>query len=176
MSLAQSVLEYFLRNVRSFTFFATHYHELTELAHGWRELVSAHMAIKEHKGELVFLRKLKLGPANRSYGIEVARKAGLPVEVTERAQEILVGLAAKGRELERKQLSLLDHTSTAAPVIEPARSDFVDEKNQQIVAKLELLDGLVKKFNELQIDNLTPLEALNQLSQFKKSMTNDNLL
>ncbi len=107
MSLAQAVLEHFITEVKSYTLFATHYHELTDLALQRPQIINSHMTIKEHKGQLIFLRKLQKGPANRSYGIDVAKQAGLPESLTTHAQNILDGLVLHTQNLKNRQLNLL---------------------------------------------------------------------
>ncbi len=89
MSLAQAILEYLLREARAYTFFATHYHEMTSLSEVHKQIHNAHMSVEEKGHEIQFLYTLKSGPANRSYGIQVARLAGLPHSVIERAQKLL---------------------------------------------------------------------------------------
>jgi DNA mismatch repair protein MutS len=115
MSLAQSILEHFISNIKSYSFFATHYHELTELAKEHQEICNYHMSIEEFGGKLIFLRKLKPGPASRSYGIEVAKEAGLPQAVTKRAQHLLKNLSAKYHDSGQNQLSLSLSVETNLP-------------------------------------------------------------
>ncbi len=95
MSLAWAIAE-FLHRAGPLTLFATHYHELTELAHRLAGVRNARVAVRESEQGIVFLRKVEAGEASRSYGIEVARLAGLPAEVTERAREILARHEAAG--------------------------------------------------------------------------------
>jgi len=148
MSLAQAVLEYFSQNVGSYTFFATHYHELAELEKDIPRIMNRHMAIEEHQGELIFLRKLVQGVASRSYGIEVAKLAGLPQELTKRAQLILKGITSKTKELKNKQLDLISFEL-------PQTCKHED---------------ILKEVKAIQVNTLTPLEALNKLSAFQKSI------
>ena len=89
MCLAQAILEFLVENKRVMTLFATHYHELTQLERKSPRIINAHMAIVENSGEIEFLHTLVRGPANRSYGIQVAKLAGLPKSVTQRAQSLL---------------------------------------------------------------------------------------
>jgi DNA mismatch repair protein MutS len=160
MSLAQAVLEHFIENVKSYTMFATHYHELTNLAESKKQIVNAHMAIKEQRGNLFFLRKLQKGPANRSYGIDVAKQAGLPESLTSHAQNILNGLIQHARDLQSRQLNLLDRVTSEA--MEAGAASKADEK-------LKLLGEQLKN---LKINDLTPLEALNRLSEFHNELQN----
>ncbi len=89
MSLAQAILEHLLTEAQSYTFFATHYHEMTKLSATFAQIHNAHMSVVEKGHEIQFLYTLKSGPANRSYGIQVARLAGLPTSVVDRAQNLL---------------------------------------------------------------------------------------
>src|SRR5690606_3252253 len=88
LSLAQAILEYLVENRKSMTFFATHYHELTELATRFPRLECGHMRIHESGGEVTFLHQLAKGPANKSYGLHVAKLAGVPAAVVRRAGSI----------------------------------------------------------------------------------------
>jgi DNA mismatch repair protein MutS len=156
MSLAQAVLEHFISNVKSYTFFATHYHELTDLAGEYPEIVNGHMSIKEHKGQLIFLRKLAAGAANRSYGIDVAKQAGLPESVTKQAQIILDGLVQKPHEIQSRQLSL-----------EPLE-EATKEPQLQFPEKLLSVTEEIKK---MVINSITPIEALNHLSRIQAQLS-----
>jgi DNA mismatch repair protein MutS len=168
MSLAQAILEYFVSRVKSYTLFATHYHELTDLAREFSQIINGHMSIHENRGELVFLRKLVRGPANRSYGIEVAKQAGLPQELTQRAQNILKGLGTKAKELANRQLSLLGHEISHG---QPTAGGILDEHRASSEPGLpDAVKKLMTELEQLRIDNLTPLEALNKLSAVQKSI------
>ena len=94
LSIAWAVAEYLVSNpkTRPKTLFATHYHELTDLADAHPGVVNAHVAAREWKDDIVFLREDRRGRSDRSYGIQVARLAGLPASVVARAKEILRGL------------------------------------------------------------------------------------
>jgi DNA mismatch repair protein MutS len=157
MSLAQAVLEHFMSKVKSYTFFATHYHELTDLEFERPQIINSHMSIKEHKGQLIFLRKLQKGPANRSYGIDVAKQAGLPESLTTHAQSILDGLVCHARDLKSRQMNLLDRMATPAAAETPTVED-------------EKLKILTKKLKNLKLDSITPLEALNNLFDFQSEL------
>ncbi len=89
MSLARSIAEYLATTTRAFTLFATHYFELTSLPSYFPTIENVHTAATEQEGELIFLHRVKPGPANKSYGIQVAQKSGLPAEIIERAWEVL---------------------------------------------------------------------------------------
>ncbi|MBV8894879.1 MAG: DNA mismatch repair protein MutS, partial [Acidobacteriaceae bacterium] len=90
LALAWSVIEYIHDEIRAKTLFATHYHELTELAEQLSGVINLHVAVKEANDQILFIRKVEPGAADRSYGIEVARLAGLPLQVIERARSVLL--------------------------------------------------------------------------------------
>jgi DNA mismatch repair protein MutS len=94
LSIAWSVAEYLHDMLRSRTLFATHYHEMTELAVLCRGVKNYNVAVREWNDQIIFLRKIQAGAADKSYGIQVARLAGLPVDVIDRAKEILANLEA----------------------------------------------------------------------------------
>jgi DNA mismatch repair protein MutS len=168
MSLAQAVLEHFIKEVKSYTFFATHYHELTDLALERPQIINSHMTIKEHKGQLIFLRKLQKGPANRSYGIDVAKQAGLPESLTKHAQNILDGLVLHARDLKSRQLNLLDRMSSS--VDEEARRDANEKECGLHRNDAARYRELFEKIKNLKLDSITPLEAMNNLSTFQSEL------
>ncbi len=99
LAIAWAVVEYIHARTRAKTLFATHYHELTELAEQLSGVKNYHVSVKETGGGIVFLRKVEPGAADRSYGIEVAKLAGLPHEVIERAREVLAEHESAERQL-----------------------------------------------------------------------------
>jgi DNA mismatch repair protein MutS len=161
LSLAQSILEYLIGNKKPLVLFATHYHELTRLSEIHPNLVNAHMAIHEDKGQLQFLYTLLPGPAVRSYGIQVARLAGLPTAVTKRAEALLKKLESTLDDNSGVSVSQLDLFSQ-----EPA------EPEVQVVTvtdpKMELMR---KEMQTLAIQSMTPLDALNKLAQWQQELS-----
>ncbi len=149
LSIAWAVVEYILRYIRAKTLFATHYHELTRLG-GRRGIVNYTVLVKEHMGGVDFLHRVVPGAADRSYGIHVARLAGIPREITARAQKIL----------ER-----MEKTNRAGNAPESAGEDDAGEQ-------LEIFNAanhrLVQAIRALDIDTLTPLDAMNELNRLKK--------
>jgi DNA mismatch repair protein MutS len=135
--------------LRPRTLFATHYHELADLALAKERVKNFNFAVKEWKGEVIFLRNLVEGAASRSYGIHVARLAGLPLAVVERAKEILKNLD-KGELDERGQPRLARGVAASEPP--PQMSLFADRENR-IIEELRTADVSV----------MTPIEALNLL-------------
>jgi DNA mismatch repair protein MutS len=157
LSIAWAVAEYLATNPRNRpkTLFATHYHELTDLADATPGVVNYHVAASEWKDDIVFLRKIVPGRSDRSYGIQVARLAGLPRPVVDRAREILVAL-------ERDELTRGGRPSVSGTPNEPQRqlglfqaAPTVDDRFRTALAALDL-------------DRMTPLEALATLARLKK--------
>ncbi len=162
LSIAWAVAEYLHdwkgRGIK--TLFATHYHELTDLALTKPRVKNYNVAVKEWNEEVIFLRKLVEGGTNRSYGIQVARLAGVPARVLERAREIL-------KNIERGELNC-----EGEPVL--ARSKRPLEKNASVQLPLFTTSGqiVLNALKKLDISNMTPLEALNRLSDLKE-LTDD---
>ena len=158
LSIAWAVAEYLHDHpsLRPKTLFATHYHELTELALTKERVKNYNVAVKEWGGEIIFLRKIVEGGTNRSYGIQVARLAGLPQKVVDRAKEILSNLE-KG-ELDAMGMPKIATTKIASskskPPLQP--SLFVQP------------DAIRSELKRIKTDRLTPLEALNILDELKK--------
>lgn len=151
MSIARAVAEYTAgKKIGAKTMFATHYHELTALEETLPGFVNYHVAAKKKGEDITFLRKIVKGPTDDSYGIEVARLAGVPGEVTRRAKEIL-------KELEKDGKSA-DKPSKKAPVFTEETLSFADLAADSIKEKLQKTD----------VNTLTPIEALNLLYEWKK--------
>jgi len=140
VSIAWAVAEHLHDTIGARTLFATHYHELCGLAESKPRVVNVSVAVREHKGEIVFLRRVVPGGANKSYGIDVARLAGLPRQVIGRAREILTRLEGGSKLGSTAQLSLLPQTAPSP-----------------IVARLAAIDP----------NRTTPLEALQLLVELK---------
>lgn len=157
MALAQSIIEHIHHKIKAKTMFATHYHELTDLSTKLTSLVNVHVATLEEKGEVTFLHKISEGPADKSYGVHVAKIAGLPSSVLTRADCILQDLESHSATLktESQSESMANHL-----VEEPVGqlSLFSDESYSELAARLEEVDVL----------NLTPMEAMNTLFELKK--------
>ena len=159
LSLAWAVAEYLASNpkARPKTIFATHYHELTDLADALPSVANFHVVVREWKDDIVFLRKVVPGRSDRSYGIQVARLAGLPATVVGRAREILNGL-------ERDELSRGGRPSLSG---EAAR-------NQQQLGLFQAPpagdDPVHKRLREIDINQLTPMQALSMLAELKQDV------
>lgn len=148
LSIAWSCLEYLHNVLKSRTLFATHYHELTDLKQDLVNLFVAHMAIQEWQGNIVFLHRVKSGIANKSYGLHVARLAGLPDGVLTRAAEVLETLEAT-HEYREKPHSF--KTKSSLPLFESASESKVE-----------------KILTSINPDTLTPIDALKKIYELKE--------
>jgi len=148
MSLAQAILEHMVALKKPYLLFATHYHELTALSAIHPQLHNRHMSVQEKGGQIHFLHTLQEGAASGSYGIHVAKLAGIPHTVTARAQNILSGFEGQAG----VQLSL------HAPVESPAEPSIESAP----------LPAWVEEVKSLDLSHMTPLEALNKLSQWQR--------
>jgi DNA mismatch repair protein MutS len=155
LSLAWAVAEHLASNpkARPKTIFATHYHELTDLADALPSVANFHVVVREWKDDLVLLRKVVPGRADRSYGIQVARLAGLPPAVVARAREILTGL-------ERDELSRGGRPSLSAATPNRQQLGLFQAPSAED-------DPLRKKLREIDVNQVTPLQALTLLSELK---------
>jgi DNA mismatch repair protein MutS len=154
LSIAWAVAEYLhdLHNKGVKTLFATHYHELTDLAQQKQRVKNYNIAVKEWNDEIIFLRKLVEGGTNRSYGIQVARLAGIPDRVISRAKKILYSI-------ENEEQDLTDSFSgQETEKTGPVQMDLFSKKEHFFVEKLSKLD----------ISKMTPLEALNYLDELRQ--------
>jgi DNA mismatch repair protein MutS len=165
LAIAWAVSERILDVIRCRTLFATHYHELTAMAAG--RLRNLSLAVLDSGGEIVFLKRIKDGPAESSYGIHVARLAGVPEPVLERARELQEELASKERSLAAGSSAL-----GAAPAGEAmARPPLATVRKFPAQAGLFSPPDLVAaEIASLDLDALTPLEALNKLATMKKRL------
>jgi DNA mismatch repair protein MutS len=156
LSIAWAVVEHLQKHTRARTLFATHYHELTELAELLPAVKNVHVSVKETPNEIIFLRRVEPGSADKSYGIEVARLAGLPKSVIERAREVL-----KKHEQSEHELS---------ETLTPGATGHSPNNGNQAVLFTALDRAVLEKLRNADLDNLKPLEALNLLSELKKQI------
>ncbi len=157
LSIAWAVVEHLQRHTKSRTLFATHYHELTELADLLPGVTNVHVSAKETPNEIIFLRKVEPGSADKSYGIEVARLAGLPKSVIERAREVL-----KKHEQSEHELS---------ETLSPVAAEYGDRHVEQEVLFTAIDRGVIEKLRKMDLDELKPIDALNLLAELKKAVT-----
>ncbi len=155
LAIAWAAVEYLHARVRAKTLFATHYFELTELAEQLSGVKNYHVSVKEAGGSVVFLRRVEPGAADRSYGIEVAKLAGLPNEVVVRAREVLA-------EHESSERRLSEHLTPGSST-EPDRP-------AQLTIFTPLSQPVLEKLREVDLNRLTPLEALNLLAELKRQI------
>jgi DNA mismatch repair protein MutS len=148
LSLAWATLEYLHANIGARTLFATHYHELTMLAEQLAHLKNLRVAVKETPQGIVFLHAIEPGPASKSYGIEVARLAGLPPQVIQRARQVL------------KQHERSERHNVAAETEAPLQLTMFTPLSQRILDRLQ----------ETDINSLTPLQALNLLEELQSEI------
>ncbi|MBI4464092.1 MAG: DNA mismatch repair protein MutS, partial [Acidobacteria bacterium] len=153
LAIAWAVVEYLHSATQAKALFATHYHELTELAEHLAGVQNRHVSVKESGGTIVFLRRVEPGSADRSYGIEVARLAGLPPEVIERAREVL-----SYHEQSEHRLS-----DTLSPGGEPP-------EGVQFTLFTPMNQALVERLAQTNLDELKPIDALNLLAELKKQI------
>ena len=163
LSIAWAVGEQLHDRIGARTLFATHYHELTDLAREKPRVRNFSVAVKESGGKVTFLRKLVPGGANRSYGIEVARLAGLPPEVVGRAREILANL--ESGELDEAGRPRVAHRFAKAPSEQLAF--FVREIGPVLSAAEQ---AVLEEIQSAAVDALTPLEALNLLARWRQAI------
>jgi DNA mismatch repair protein MutS len=158
LSIAWAVAEYLVTNARARpkTLFATHYHELTDLADALPGVVNCHVSVREWHDEIVFLRKIVPGRSDRSYGIQVARLAGLPAVVVNRAREILTAL-------EQDELARGGRPSVTPTAHQPQQQLGLFQLGAQN-------DRLAERLRALDIERLTPLEALTLLADLKRDV------
>lgn len=152
LGIAWAIVEYLHNHIKPRAIFATHYHQLTELAEKLRGVVNYSVAVTEEGAEIVFLHKIVPGGTDKSYGIQVARLANLPIEVVERAQEV-----ADSMEVEQKQSA--SEKKKSAPV----QLVLFDEKSM-----------IIQELRNLNLIQTTPLDALNTLSEWQQRLLKDN--
>jgi DNA mismatch repair protein MutS len=151
LALAWAVVEQIHQRIRARTLFATHYHELTELAEQLEGVRNLHVSVKEAGDQIIFLRKVEPGSADRSYGIEVARLAGLPLAVIERAREILA-LHEKSEHAVSEELVPRAAAPMQIKMFEPVNYEIAD------------------RIRNVKIDELRPIEALQLLNELQQEL------
>ncbi|HEX9222468.1 MAG TPA: DNA mismatch repair protein MutS [Candidatus Acidoferrales bacterium] len=157
LSIAWAVVEHLQQHTRARTLFATHYHELTELAELLPGVKNVHVSVKETPNDIVFLRRVEPGSADKSYGIEVARLAGLPRSVIERAREVL----------ERHEQS--EHQLSGK--LTPGAAQGADSNGKQQALFTPLDRAVLEALRQADLDQLKPVEALNLLAELKKQIS-----
>jgi DNA mismatch repair protein MutS len=148
ISIAWAVAEYIHTRIKARTLFATHYHELTDLAAHHVDIKNLKAAVREWNDEIIFLRKIVEGGADRSYGVQVARLAGLPQQIIQRAKEVLAHLEPQ-----------ISRVIPAEPSQQTQQPDLFENPPSQT---------LLEEIADLDLVKMTPLEALNTLDELKK--------
>ncbi|HUX59952.1 MAG TPA: DNA mismatch repair protein MutS [Ignavibacteriaceae bacterium] len=161
ISIAWAITEYLHENpdVRAKTLFATHYHELNEMAEIFPRVKNYKVEVRELDDKVIFLHRVSQGGADHSYGIQVAQMAGLPLFVTNRAKEIL-------QNLESKELTPYE--------IKKEKLKKIKDENDSQISMFEFRDDKIRKeIDDIQLNNITPIDALNMLNDLKKRVKDD---
>nr|HPR21025.1 DNA mismatch repair protein MutS [Proteiniphilum sp.] len=158
ISIAWAIVEYIHEHprARAKTLFATHYHELNEMEKSFKRIKNYNVAVKEIDNRVIFLRKLMPGGSEHSFGIHVARMAGMPQSITRRADAILGEMESNGRK-----------EGISKPI-----NDFIGKREGYQLSFFQLDDPILSQVRDeilnLDVNNLTPIEALNKLNEIKK--------
>ena len=186
LSIAWSVIEYISKNLRCKTLFATHYHELTKLEGEIHGVRNYSVAVKEVDNNIIFLRKIIEGGADQSYGIEVAKLAGIPDEVINRAKEILetlemesskdnLDLALKEVNASKEDIeeaSITTSYEVKETLVEEDKIEIKEDDQIQLDFSAIGKDNLIKELSEVDILSLNPMEAMNRLYALVKEAKN----
>lgn len=153
------------------TLFATHYHELNEMEKSFERIRNYNVSVKEKDNKIIFLRKLVRGGAEHSFGIHVAKLAGLPTSIVQRANEVLLDLEGNNRQDTQQRIV----TQTNKPTIGTGKATIAAPEGMQLsIFQLDdpVLEQIRDEVKSIDINNLTPLEALNKLNEIKKLVGN----
>ena len=165
VSLAWAITEHIAERIGARTLFATHYHELTGLEKGYPCVQNFNFAVKEWNEDIIFLRKVVPGGADKSYGIHVARLAGIPKGVLERSREVLSNLESELLDIhDRPVLAARRERAPDGPAAEQAPGDAP----RQLDLFHDANENLLREIKRLDIDRMTPLQALERLAELKK--------
>ena len=188
VSIATAISMYIHDKIGAKTVFATHYHELTDLENKFAHIVNYRIEVDEKQGKVMFLRNIVKGGADKSYGIEVAKLAGLPKEILVESKKILKRLEQKKELIERTvdvhQLSLFggnpefesdfEEFENANDLENIENNQLYEEKLAQIEKEKESLQEIVNKIEGYDINNITPMDAMKFLFELKENMKKDN--
>lgn len=166
MALAEAIIEYVHDTIEANTLFSTHYHELTVLEDRLEGLQNVHVGAVEEEGDLVFLHKMMPGPADKSYGVQVAKLAGLPDNLLKRAEMILTDLEQKETDLfadESKEKRVKDKEVTVSAKSEMGQMDLFDTLS-------DTERSILEELRRLSVLNTTPIEALQILSSLQEKI------
>jgi len=164
LSLAWAIVEHIYKYKKALTLFATHYHELTELENIYPEIKNYNVAVKQWNDQMIFIRKIERGGADQSYGIQVARLAGVPEKVIRRAKEVL-------KNLEEHEISPQGLT---AAIRKKLSRDIPQIDIFEVLAdKAEQHDPVLNEIKELDLDVLSPIEAWQKLQKLQHDLTGE---
>ncbi|HID55361.1 TPA: DNA mismatch repair protein MutS, partial [Candidatus Poribacteria bacterium] len=163
ISIAWAVAEHILQHIGAKTLFATHYHELTELAGIYKNVKNYNVAVHDDGEKVVFLRKVVEGATDKSYGIHVAKLAGLPMEVIERANEILGILEGHNISVEGKGKPAV---ASRPRIKRRSKTSFRDD-SLQLLLFTPRPNEIIEELRKLDLNNMTPIQALNKLYELK---------
>ena len=157
ISIAWATIEFIIKKIKCKALFATHYHELSALSEKYEELENFTFRIKEWQQELIFLHEIVRGSAESSYGIQVAKKAGIPEAVINEAKIIMKKIKSKGLKLNKqdKQISI----------------EYVKNTNDNYI---ESQKNIINKILEINLEKVTPIKAINILYEIKEMIKNKN--
>ncbi len=161
LSLAWAIVEYIEKKIGALTLFATHYHELTELENIYPGIRNYNVLVKEWNEQMIFLRKIERGAADQSYGIQVARLAGIPDKIIRRAKDIL-------RKLEEHELSPQGLTATVRKKLQKTTPQM--ELFEVILDKTDEHDDIINEIKALEPDKLTPIQAWQLLNDLRDKL------
>jgi DNA mismatch repair protein MutS len=170
MAIAWAVVEYIsnTKNLGARTLFATHYHEMTELEGSLPGVKNYCIAVREQGDTIIFLRKIMRGGADKSYGIQVARLAGVPEAVLSRATELVEELTDEEITLRAKQIAESSRGGKGKPVRRPDEVDI----GQLSLFETAKDDDYIKEIQEMNLAQMTPLDALNTLYRIQAGLNN----
>ncbi|MDY0324635.1 MAG: DNA mismatch repair protein MutS [Candidatus Cloacimonadaceae bacterium] len=165
LSLAWAIIEQIQRKLKALTLFATHYHELTELENIYPQIKNYNVAVKLYNDQMIFIRKIERGGADQSYGIQVARLAGIPNQVIRRAQEILKNLEEHEISPQGLTANLRKKLASTTPQLEIFEVMY-DKASEN--------EGIMNKIKDIDLDNTSPTQAWTYLSELQKELLGES--
>jgi DNA mismatch repair protein MutS len=168
LSLAWATAEHLAKEIRCYTLFATHYFELTQLAEDLEHAVNVHLTATEHDDSIVFLHNVHDGPASQSYGLQVAQLAGVPQDVIQHAKAQLAHL--EGSAGPAAEVPKSEPAPAQAPVTAPSNDDHSAFQGDMFASMGP--SDVERALQKLDVDDLSPRDALNQLYELKALLRN----
>ncbi|MCB5295873.1 MAG: DNA mismatch repair protein MutS, partial [Candidatus Cloacimonetes bacterium] len=165
LSLAWAIIEQIQKQIKALTIFATHYHELTELENIYPEIKNYNVAVKLYNEQMIFIRKIERGGADQSYGIQVARLAGIPNKVIRRAQEILKNLEEHEISPQGLSASLRNKLNSGDPQLEIFEV-MIDKANEH--------EHILDKIKEVDLEQTSPISAWQLLLDLQKEILGES--